>query len=49
MFMDFKYERRTFYVIGKEDEGKTFHKWHILLMNNKLCDRGRELGREIWK
>ena len=34
---------------GKEDEGKTFHKLHVLEINDDLWDRVRGLGSETWK
>ena len=34
---------------GKQEEGKTFYKLHVLGMNDDLCDRVRGLGSETWK
>ena len=34
---------------GKQEEGKTFHKLHVLGMNDGLWDRVRALGIETWK
>ena len=34
---------------GKQEEGKRFHKLHVLGMNDDLWDRVRGLGSEIWK
>ena len=34
---------------GKQGEGKTFHKLHVLGMNDDLWDKVRELGSETWK
>ena len=34
---------------GKQEEGKTFHKLHVLGMNDDLWDRLRGLGCETWK
>ena len=33
------------YDLGKQEEGKTFHKLHVLGMNDDLWDRARGLGR----
>ena len=33
----------------KIQEGKTFHKLHVLGMNDDLWDRVRGLGCETWK
>ena len=37
------------YDSGKEEEVKTFHKLHVLGMNNDLQDRVRGLDSETWK
>ena len=34
---------------GKQEEGKTFHKLHVIGMNDDLRDRVREVGSETWK
>ena len=34
---------------GKEEEGKTFHKLHVLGMNDDLRDQARGLGSETWQ
>ena len=34
---------------GKQEEGKTFYKLHVLGMNDDLWDRVRVLGSETWK
>ena len=34
---------------GKQEEGKTFHKLHVLGMNDNFWDRVREVGSETWK
>ena len=34
---------------GKQEEGKKFHKLHVLGINDDLWDRVRGLGSEIWK
>ena len=34
---------------GKQEEGKTFHKLHVLGMNDDLWDRVHGLGSETWK
>ena len=34
---------------GKQEEGKTFLKLHVLGMNEDLWDRVRGLGSETWK
>ena len=35
--------------MGKEEEGRKFHKLHVLRMNDDFWDRGRGLGNENWK
>ena len=32
-----------------QEEGKTFHKLHVLGMNDNLRDRVSEVGSETWK
>ena len=34
---------------GMQEEGNTFHKLHVLGMNNDLWDRVHKLGNETWK
>ena len=34
---------------GKQEEGKTFQKLHVLGINGDLWDRVRGLGSETWK
>ena len=34
---------------GQEEEGKTFHKLHVLGMNYELWDKIHGLGSETWK
>ena len=34
---------------GKQEEGKTFHKLHVLGMNDDGWDKVREVGSETWK
>ena len=34
---------------GKQEEGKTFHKLHVLGMNDDLWDRVREVCSGTWK
>ena len=34
---------------GKQGEGKTFHKFHVIGMNDDLWDKFRGLSSEIWK
>ena len=34
---------------GKQEEGKTFHKLHVLGINDDLWDRVCGLGSETWK
>ena len=49
--IDLKFER--WHVVGfrkaGKQEGKTFHKLHVLGMNDDLWDRVREVGSETWK
>ena len=33
---------------GKQEEGKRFHKLHVLGMNDVLWDKSRGLGSETW-
>ena len=35
--------------LGKEEEGKSFHKLHVLGMNDDLWDRVCGVGSETWK
>ena len=37
------------YDSGKQAEGKTFHKLHVLGVNDDLWDKVHELGSETWK
>ena len=34
---------------GKQEEGKTFEKLHVLGINDDFWDRVRGLGSETWK
>ena len=34
---------------GKQEEGKMFHKLHVIGMNDDLWGRVREVGSEAWK
>ena len=34
---------------GKQEDGKTFHKLHVLGVNDYLRDRLLEVGSETWK
>ena len=34
---------------GKQEEGKTFHKLHVIGMNEDLWDGVHGLGSETWK
>ena len=34
---------------GKQEEGKTFHKLHVIGLNGDLWDRVRGVGNETWK
>ena len=34
---------------GKQEEGKRFHKLHVVGMNDDLWDKVRGLGSETWK
>ena len=34
---------------GKQEEGKTFHKLHVLGMNDDFWDKACGLGIETWK
>ena len=34
---------------GKQEEGKAFHKLHVLRMKDDLWDRVRGLGSKTWK
>ena len=36
-------------MAGKQEEGKTFHKLHVLGIRDNLWDRVRGLGSETWK
>ena len=38
-----------FYDSGKQEEGKTFHKLHVLGINDDLWARVCEVGSETWK
>ena len=44
-----KYERWQIIGFGKEEEGKTFYKLHVLWMNDDLWNRVRGIGSEAWK
>ena len=35
-FIDLRFERWQIVGSGKQEEGKTFHKWHVLGMNDNL-------------
>ena len=37
------------YDSGKQEEGKMFHKLHVLGMNDDLWDKICILGSETWK
>ena len=47
-FIDLRFERWQVVRVGKE-EGKTFHKLHVLRMNGDLWDRVCGLGSETLK
>ena len=48
-FIDLGFERWQVVRFRKQDEGKTFHKLHVLGMNDDLWDKVRGLGSETWK
>ena len=47
MILDLKDDK--LYDSGKQGEGKTFHKLHVLGVNDDLWDRVRGLGSETWR
>ena len=48
-FIDLRFERWHVVGSGMQGRGKTFHKLHVLRMNDELWDRIRRLGSETWK
>ena len=48
-FIDLGFERWQVVNSGKQEEGKTFHKLHVLGINDDLWDRVRGLGSKTWK
>ena len=48
-FIDLGFERWQAGRFKKQEEGKTFHKLHVLGMNDDLWDRVRGLCSEAWK
>ena len=48
-FTDLGFERWQVPTFRKQEEGKTFHKLHVLGMNDDLGDRFHGLGSESWK
>ena len=47
-FIHLRFEDGKLYDSRKQ-EGKTFHKLHVLGMNADLWDKVREVGSETWK
>ena len=48
-FIDLRLERWQVVRFRKGRGGKTFHKLHVLGMDDDLWDRVRGLGSETWK
>ena len=48
-FIDLRFERGSVVGSGKQEEGKTFHKLHVLGMNEDLWDKVRGLCSESLK
>ena len=48
-FIDLRFERWQVGNSGKQEESKTFHRLHVLGMNDDLWDRVRGLASETWK
>ena len=48
-FIDLRFERWQAVRFRNEEEGKTFHRLHVLGMNNDLWGRVPGLGSETWK
>ena len=48
-FIDLRFEDGKLSDSGKQEEGKTFHKLHVIWMNDDLWDKDRGLGSETWK
>ena len=49
MFVDLTFERWQVVGFRKGERSKTFHKLHVLGMNDNLWDRVHEVGNETWK
>ena len=52
-FIDLRFERwqvvRSRKARRRQEEGKAFHKLHVLGMNDDLWDKVHGLGSETWK
>ena len=48
-YIDHRFERWQVVRFRKQEEGKTFHKLHVLGMNDDLWDKVRGIGSETWK
>ena len=48
-FIDRRFKDGKLSGAGKQREDTTFHKLHVLGMNDDLWDRVRGLGSETWK
>ena len=48
-FIYLRFERWQVVGFRKQEGGKTFHKLHVLGINDDLWDKIRGLGSEIWK
>ena len=48
-FIDLRFERWQVVRFRKPNEGKTFHKLHVLGKNDDLWDKVRKVGSETWK
>ena len=45
----YRLERCQFVRFRQQEDSKTFHKLHVLEMNDYLWDEFREVGSETWK
>ena len=48
-FIDLRFERRQVVKFRKQEASKTFHRLHVLGMNDDLWHRVCKVGSETWK